>query len=84
MSAKNGVFTTHGDIASSYEPPSEMGERRLKLQHFDQPVPAAPQIRKRKVLVRKKKVTEESPLQIVCAWVVEHQLGTPIDIFREN
>jgi hypothetical protein len=79
MSADKGAV---GNIASSIEPMSEKDERRKSQQSLNEYlvkesfVPTGPsqRLRTRKV-VRKKKVVDESPLSVVCAWVVEHQIG---------
>ena len=79
MSVDKGAV---GDIASSIEPKSEKDERRKSQQSLNEYlvkesfVPTGPSqhVRKRKV-VRKKKVVDESPLSILCAWIVEHQIG---------
>lgn len=80
MSANKGAV---GDIASSTEYyPSEKDEARKCQQGFHGfavkepflPNGLSPQVRKRK-MVRKRKNVDESPFSVLCAWVVEHQIG---------
>lgn len=80
MSANKGAV---GDIASSTEfYPFEKDEQRKSPQGLNGfavkepflPNGLGPQVRKRKML-RKKKNVDESPFSVLCAWVVEHQIG---------
>jgi hypothetical protein len=85
MSANKGAV---GDIASSFEPTSEKDERRKSQQSLNEflvkesfvPTGPSQHVRKRKV-VRKKKVVDESPLSVLCAWVVEHQIGMLLCVY---
>lgn len=77
-----------GDIASTTEfYPSEKDERcnsQQALHGFAVKEPflphgLSPQVRQRKI-VRKRKNVDESPFSVLCAWVVEHQIGTSLRV----
>ncbi|KAE9972056.1 hypothetical protein BLS_004196 [Venturia inaequalis] len=80
--------TAMGDIASSTETyPFEKDERyrsQQGLNGFAVKEPFLPnglglQVRKRK-MVRKRKNVDESPFSVLCAWVVEHQIGLSLNL----
>lgn len=79
MEGKDGLVYTPGDVA----PPSER-ERKKQHERVDEylvkdsfvPAHHSHQGVKRKMVVRRRKAKkEESPLGMLCAMVVEHQLG---------
>lgn len=81
MSGNKGVV---GHIASSIQqnmsktngllPKSQQTLNGFVCKEILVPTGSSQRVRKRK-MVRKKKVVDESPLSVLCAWVVEHQIG---------
>jgi len=75
---KDGIIYTPGDVV----PPSEREKKKPheRVDEYlvkDSFVPAAhhKNQQKKKMVVRRRKVKEESPLGLLCAMIVEHQLG---------